>query len=52
MNMIREKNRKEWTGVKTPGKEPMFVKNKDILRHVLQKNYSQLLKYRIMQTSS
>jgi len=52
MNMIREKKRKEWTGVKRPGKEPMFDKNKDILRHVLQQNYSRLLKYRIMQVIS
>jgi hypothetical protein len=40
MNMIRERNRKEWTGVKRPEEEPMFNTNNDILRHVLQKNYS------------
>lgn len=49
MNMIREKNRNEWTGVKRSGKEPMFDKNNDILRHVLRKNNFRLLKYRIMQ---
>jgi len=52
MNMIKEKNRKERTGVKSPGKEPMFDKNNDILRHVLQMNYSRLLKYRFMQVIS
>jgi len=52
MNIIREKNRKEWTGVKRPGKEPMFHKNNDILRHVLQNYYSRLLKYCIMQVIS
>jgi hypothetical protein len=40
MNMIREKNRKEWTGVNRPGKELMFNKNNDILRFALQKNYA------------
>jgi hypothetical protein len=39
MNMIREKNRKEWTGVKRPGKEPMFVKNKEELLPTAEVSY-------------
>jgi hypothetical protein len=50
MNMIREKNRKEWTGVHRPGEKPMFDNSNGIL-NVLQKNYSQM-KYFIVQVIS